>query len=127
MKILTLVLRILFGLLLLMPAAGALGLLPEPTAEMYTPEGWAFMEALMTTPYMMPLIGITSLIVGVLFLAGKNALAAILLAPFTVNVILFHIFLDAAPISAAAIPAYILVALNLYFLWVERKKYHSLF
>ncbi|MEK7137715.1 MAG: hypothetical protein AAB853_05535 [Patescibacteria group bacterium] len=53
MKILSLVLRILIGLFLLMPVAGAFGLFPEPTAEMYSPEGWAYMSALMATGYMM--------------------------------------------------------------------------
>ncbi|MEK7137716.1 MAG: hypothetical protein AAB853_05540 [Patescibacteria group bacterium] len=40
--------------------------------------------------------------------------------------ITFHWFLDAAPISAAAIPAYILLAINAFFLWENRGKYRSL-
>ena len=126
MKTTNLVLRILLGLFLLMPVAGALKLFPEPTAEMYSPEGWAFMSALMNTGYMMPLIALLSLVCGVLFLMNRTALAAALLAPFTVNVIGFHLFLDAATISAPAIPAYILLVLNAYFLWINKEKYNPL-
>lgn len=89
MKILSLILRILLGLFLLMPVAGALGFLPAPTAEMYTPEGWAFMSALMKSGYMMPLIGLTCFVCALLFFIGRTALGAVLLAPFTVNVICF--------------------------------------
>ncbi len=126
MKILTLILRFVFALLLLMPVAGALGLLPPPTADMYTPEGWAFMSVLMATGYMMPLLAITCLACSILLIAGRTALAAVLLAPFTVNVIAFHWFLDAAPVSPSSIPAYILLAFNLFFLWRNWPKYKSL-
>lgn len=126
MKIFALVLRILLGLFLLMPVVGALGVLPEPTADMYSPAGWAFMSALMETGYMMPLVTITSLICAILFFWGKEALAAVLLAPFTVNVIAFHLFLDPNPFAATTIPAWILLLLNLFFLWRNREKYKML-
>lgn len=118
--------RILLSLLLLLPVLGTLGVFPEPTADMYSPQGWTFFEGLMSTPYMMPLLGITCFITLVAVLLNRTAFAAVFLAPFTVNVLLFHVFLDAAPISASAIPAYILVILNAYFLWESRKKYESL-
>jgi hypothetical protein len=127
MKITYHILRIIFGLLLLLQVAGSFGLFPEPTAEMYsTPEAWAFISALMNTGYMMPAIGVISLVCGGLLFMNKTALAAVLLAPFTVNVILFHVFLDESVISAAASPAYLLLAFNLFFLWHERKKYRTL-
>jgi putative oxidoreductase len=126
MKIFTAILRTLFGLFLLIPVAGVFNLLPQPTAEMYTPQGWAFISALMQTGYMMPLVALTSFICGALFLLNHTALAAVLLAPFTVNVIAFHWFLDAAPVSASSIPAYILLALNIFFLWINWGKYRVL-
>lgn len=127
MKITNHILRILLGLLLLMPVAGTLGLMPEPTADMYTTtQAWDFISALANSGYMMPLIGVTAFICSILFFANKTALGAVILAPFTVNVIAFHLFLDASPISAGAIPAYILVALNLYFLWSNKAKYTAM-
>jgi hypothetical protein len=126
MKIVNTILRVLLGLFLLMPVTGGLGMMPEPTEEMYSPEGWMFMSALMNSGYMMPLIALTCLACAILLFANRTALAAILLAPFTINVIAFHVFLDAAPISAAAIPAYILLMLNAYFLWVNTEKYRQL-
>ncbi len=126
MKILSLVLRILLGLLLLMPVAGAVGLFPPPTEEMYTPAGWAFISALMNTGYMMPLITLDCLACAVLVFIGRTALAAVLLAPFTVNVIAFHWFLDTVPVSASSSLAYVLLVLNLFFLWENRSKYRSL-
>jgi hypothetical protein len=45
------------------------------------------------------------------------ALVAALLAPITVNVMCFHWFLDAAPVSASSSLGYILLVLNAFFLW----------
>jgi len=126
MKILHTTLRILLGLFLLMPVAGVTGLIPEPTAEMYTPEGWVFMSALMSSGYMMPLIAITCGICAVLFLANRTALAAVLLAPFTVNVIAYHWFFDPTPISAESSLAYVLLVLNVFFLIRNKKAYAPL-
>lgn len=126
MKVVNTILQLLFGLFLLMPVAGAFGFLPPPTEEMFTPEGWAFMSALMNTGYMLPLMAGICLVCALLLFAGRTALAAVLLAPFTVNVIAFHWFLDATPVSASSSLAYVLLALNLYFLWVNRSKYTSL-
>lgn len=124
MKTLYHILRFLFGVLLLMPMAGAFGLLPPPTEDMYTSsEAWIYMEALMNTGFIMPAIGVIALACAILLFINRTALAAVLLAPFTVNVMLFHIFLDEAPISANAIPAYLLLALNAYFLWYNWSKY----
>lgn len=127
MKILTVVMRIFLTLILVMPLLGATGVFPAPTAEMYSaPEGWAFMSALMAVPYFMPMIGLLCLVCLILSFTGRMALAMILLAPFTVNVMLFHFFLDATPISAAAIPAYILLVTNAFFLWKHRDEYKPL-
>lgn len=124
MKTLSLILRILLGLLLLLPVAGTAGMMPPPTADMYsTPGAWNYMSALMEVGFMMPMIGILCFVCAMLFFMNRTALGAALLAPFTVNVIAFHLFLDAALISAEAIPAYILVILNAYFLWINREKY----
>jgi hypothetical protein len=102
MKILTIILKVLLGLLFIMPVLGTLGVFPAPTADLYTPQGWAFMSAMMATGYMMPLLGITFAICLILLVTGRTALMAIILAPVTVNIICFHVFLDATPVSASS-------------------------
>ena len=84
------------------------------------------MSALMATGYMTQLIGITCLVVALLCFSGRTALAAVLLAPLSVNIILFHIFLDAVPIGPSSALGYLLLVLNLFFLWYERGKYRAL-
>ncbi len=127
MKYLTLAARILLGLLLVMPVLGGLGLFPPPTADMYSdPSGWAYMEAMMNTGYMMPVLGITFAVILVLVIINRMALAALLLAPLTVNIVLFHVFLDATPVSAASAMGWLLLVLNAFFLWVNRMKYKVL-
>lgn len=127
MKILTIVLRVLLGLLMVMPVLGTLGVFPPPTAEMYSdPAGWAFISAMMETGYMMPLIGVTFAVVLVLIILNKMALAAVILAPLTVNIVLFHVFLNVTPVSAESAMGWLLLVLNAYFLWVNRAKYKAL-
>ncbi len=126
MKVLTIIMRIFFGLILLLPVLGTLGVFPAPTADLYSPPGWAFMQALMNTGYIMPLIGVTCAVGLVLVLMNKTALAAVIVAPFTVNVVSFHLFLDNSFFSPAAIPAWVLLITDLYFLWVNKSKYRPL-
>jgi len=126
MKYVRIVLRILLCLVLLIPVLGTLGVFPEPTAEFYTPSGWAFMSALMAAGYMMPLLGILCAAVLVLTAMNKTALAAILLAPMTVNVIAFHAFVDTGLLHPAASLGIVLFLLNAFFLWDNRAKYKTL-
>lgn len=126
MKILNIVMRVLLGLLLVTPILGATGVFPAPTADLYTPTGWAFMSALMASGYLMPLLGILCAVCVVLIAMNKTALAAILLAPMTVNVICFHAFVDTGLVSPSAIMGVLLLILNAYFLWVNRMKYKAL-
>lgn len=127
MKALHHVLRILLGIIFLLPALGGLGVFPQPTADMYTSEGWAFIDALIRTGYMFPLIGVFSIIVALSAFANRTAFTAIMLLPFTVNIILFHVMLDAVPVSASSALAYIVAAINVFLLWYNWKKYLPLF
>lgn len=113
-----LVLRILLGLILLtfglnkffpfMPMPD----MPEPAEEL--------MGALMASGYIMPMIAVTEILTGVLLIFGLFVpLALVLLAPLSVNVILFHLFL--AP--AAILPALVVATLNLYLLFAYKKRY----
>lgn len=126
MNILRVVLRVLICLLLLVPILGTLGVFPAPTADLYTPSGWAFMSALLNAPYLMPTLGILCAVCLVLFAMGRTALAAILLAPLTVNVIGFHATVDTGLFSPSASLGIILLVLNVFFLWDNRRKYKAL-
>jgi len=53
----------------------------------------------------------------------REALAAILILPITINIVGFHAFLDNGLLVPGAIMGNILLILNLYFLWMNRKKY----
>ncbi len=126
MKILGIVVRVLLCLLLVMPVLGTLGVFPPPTADLYTPQGWAMMSALMNSGYMMPLLGLSFALVLALILLKRSALAAVILVPLTVNVMAFHLFLDAFPISGSSVMGYVLLVCNVYLLWEQRAKYAPL-
>lgn len=67
-----------------------------PTMEMTEPAA-QFIAALTATGYMIPLIGIVEMVCGALILFYATApLGILLLAPHSINVILFHLFLDPA-------------------------------
>jgi putative oxidoreductase len=126
MKALHVFAKVLLGLLCILPILGTLGVFPAPTADMYTPEAWAFMSAMMNTGYIMPLLGVSFAICFVLLVLNKTALMAVMLAPLTVNIMLFHWALDAAPVSGNSVMAYVLLVLNVYFLRINWSKYTSI-
>jgi hypothetical protein len=83
-----------------------------------------FSTALMESGYMMPLIGATLLVSGLLLVINRFVpLALVLLAPFFVNSLLFHIFLERSGLPMAAI----FTALELYLAWAYRAAYRPLF
>lgn len=94
-----------------------LGFMPSPELP---PAGGAFMGALAETGYMFPLIALTEIIAGALILSIRLApLGLVLLAPVSVNIVLFHIAL--AP--AGGLVGYVLAAINLYLLITHLPKY----
>lgn len=114
--------RILLGLPLF--ASGLFGLLnltPQPTTPLA--EGaMAFADALTKSGYMLQLIFITQLIVGLLLLANRFVpLALVLFAPFIVNAMAFHIFLEHTGLPIAAI----FLLLELYLAWQYRRFFTS--
>ncbi len=126
LKILHNVIRVLLALVLVMPVLGALGVFPAPTADMYSPAGWAFMSALMASGYIMQLIGITCAVGLVLVVLNRTAIAGLVLLPMTVNVVLFHLVVDGSFFGPAATFAWILVVGNLYFLYDNIEEYKNL-
>ena len=92
--------------------------IPENTPE----ASKAFAQALADTGYINYFTGIVEILVGLMFVTRRYvALGAIILAPISVNIILFHIFLDLATI----IPGLILTALNIFIAYSEWGKYRE--
>jgi len=101
---------------------GFLNFIPQPSTPL--PAGAAaFATALVQTGYMMPLIGATQLLVGVLLLSNRFVpLALVLFAPFMVNSIAFHAVLQPAGLPMVAV----FLAVELYLAWVYRQSYRAL-
>jgi len=116
--------RVLIGLPLFISGLnGLLHFLPEPTPQI-SAGALAFSEALLKTGYMFQLIFITQLTVGVLLLVNRFVpLAIVLLAPFLVNAMAFHIFLEHTGLPFVSV----FVLLELYLAWQYRNAYVPLF
>ncbi len=96
--------------------------IPQPPTPL--PEGAAaFTGALTNSGYMMQLIGTTQLIVGVLLVVNRFVpLALALFAPFVVNSIAFHSFLEHSGLPMAAV----FLILEVYLAWAYRAAYRPM-
>ena len=96
----------------------------KPPADMVMPaKALQFSTALMESGYMMPLIGATLLVSGVLLVVNRFVpLALVLLAPFFVNSVMFHACLERTGLPMALV----FTALDLYLAWVNRAAYRPL-
>jgi uncharacterized membrane protein YphA (DoxX/SURF4 family) len=123
LRYLTAVLRILPGLfLLLMGLNGLLNFLPQPKVEM-SQGAMDFSMALMKSGYMMQLIAVTQVIVGLFFVINRFVpLALALFAPFMVNSILFHLFLEHKGLPMSAV----FLAIELYLAWAYRDAFRPM-
>jgi hypothetical protein len=94
--------RIVLGLPLFVNGLnGFLHFLPEPAPSL-PPGAMAFVGALVSSGYMLPLIAGTHLLAGSLLLANRFVpLALALLAPFLVNSLVFHGFLEPSGLPVA--------------------------
>ena len=115
--------RILLGLPLVVFGLNAfLNFIPPPEGGL-APAAEAFAVALMESGYMMQLIGITQLVVGGLLLLNRFVpLALVLFAPFIVNAVAFHVFLE----RSGLVMSFIFLALDLFLAWCYRAAYRPL-
>jgi uncharacterized membrane protein YphA (DoxX/SURF4 family) len=115
--------RILVGLPFFVSGLnGFLNFLPQPTTPLPAGAG-AFLVALVNTGYMLPLIMATQLVVGALLLSNRFVpLALVLIAPFLVNSLAFHIVLEPSGRGIAAVFS----ALVVYVAWGYRDAYRSM-
>ena len=118
----TTILRILLGLgLLVFGLNKFIGFMPIPE---FPEDAGNFMESLKATGYVLPIVGFFEIFIGLLLLIKKWVpFALLLLAPITVNIVLFHLFLDLPEIWGAIVVKVINVIL-IYKYW---KVYRPLF
>lgn len=120
----TKILRIILGLGLIFFGLGKLihfNFLPNPT---FDEDASLFMDSLNNTGYVLPVVAILEIFVGILLVFNKwVSFALILLVPITVNVLLFHLFLD----SPGLILAIVVVLLNGILIYKHWKSYRPLF
>jgi len=116
---LILILRIILGLLLVVFGANKfIGFIPD--FEFANPDAGAFFGALANS-YVLKTVGLIEVIVGLLLILGKAApFALILMAPISVNIILFHGTLDPANIGPGAL-VFIINAILIYAYWDSYK------
>ena len=118
----TKIVRILLGIILVLFGTNKFfGFIPLPEL----PEKAAsFMTSLGATGYVLKTVGFLEIIIGVLLLLKKwVAFALTLLAPISINILLFHLFLDVNGIGGALIVA-VLNGMLIYKHWPQ---YKSLF
>lgn len=113
----TLIARLIFGVIFL--AAGLAGLLnlAPPPADM--PENMkTYMAGMMVTQYFFPLLKGTEAVCGLLILSGRLVpLALIVLAPIVLNIFLVHAFMEPSGLVTASV----LVALEIYLSFFSRE------
>lgn len=121
MKIATIIVRILLGLIYVMASIVVLFNLvkaPEPTGATKT-----FMDGIKATKYLLPFIKLTELTCGLLLLSGRFVpLATVMIFPVTLNIVFFHSFV--AP--EGLVTAIVLLAANLFLAYACRKNYQTL-
>lgn len=122
MKKVPLILQFLLGALLVLFGANKF-LNFMPAFEFANPAAGKLMGALASS-YIMPLVGAVEIVVGILLLTRKAVpFALVLLAPISVNIVLFHATLDPPNI----VPALVVAALNIFLIYNRWDRFKNLF
>ena len=116
------ILKWLLGLALLVFGANKFFQFIDPPN--FEPQAADFMTSLDATGYVLYIVGGLEIIIGFLLLINRWVpFALLLLAPITVNIVLFHIFLDLPEIGFALVVA----GLNIVLIYKYWKAYTPLF
>lgn len=128
-KIVHVFLKLILSLIIITPLFGVLGVFPEPTREMYgSDEAFNFISVLMNNANYIQYTMAFVFLLSIFFLwTRREALAAALLLPITINIVFFHLFLDGGLLTGGAVLGNILLILNIYFMWINKERYNSLF
>lgn len=120
----TKILRILLGLLLIIFGLSQWIHFNVVPTHIYTGEAAIFIDSLSSTGYILKVVGTLEILVGLLLLFNKWVpFALLLLAPITVNILLFHLFLDIPGLYVAMV----VVVLNAILIYKHWKVYRPLF
>ncbi|MFK7747218.1 MAG: DoxX family membrane protein [Kordia sp.] len=127
----TKIIRFVLGLILIVFGANKVimifmesGFLPQPS---FPEAGGAkeFMNSLDTAGYILPIVGALEVYVGVLLILKKWVpFALVVLAPISVNILLFHFFLD---LSGGMIGALVVATLNGVLIYKHWSQFKPLF
>lgn len=120
------VLRVLLGLIFI--AVSLIGLLGKTTPPpAYPAAAIAFLDALRHASYFIWQVqGVQSLAGLALVLDLWTPLALVVLAPVSVNILLFHLFLTPRLLFTVAAPGLVVFVLNAVLLWLYREHYRTL-
>ncbi|WP_438426029.1 DoxX family membrane protein [Aquimarina macrocephali] len=122
MNKLILALRILLGVMLVVFGSNKFFEF-MPAFEFANPDAGIFFGALANS-YVLKVVGIIEVVVGLLLLTNKAVpFALVLLAPISVNIILFHATLDPANIG----PGALVFLINAFLIFKYWDKYKTLF
>ncbi len=115
----TKIVRILLGIMLIV--FGANKFLHFIPMEAPTGSAGDFMNSLGATGYIFPVVGVLEVLIGAMLLLKKwVAFALILLAPISINILLFHLFLDIPGVAVALLATIFNVTL-IYKHWQQYK------
>ncbi len=121
MKIATIIVRILMGLMFAFASIVVLfKLMPQPEQ---TGNVKIFMDGMTASVYLMTTVKIVELICAIAFLSGRFvSMATVIIFPITLNILLFHVFLEPSGLPTAAM----LMLGNLFLAYYYRDKYKSM-
>ncbi|HEX2792390.1 MAG TPA: hypothetical protein VHO23_01600 [Candidatus Paceibacterota bacterium] len=127
MKIVDIVLKAVFTLILAMPVLGLFGVLGEATRDLYnTDAAFAFIQMLMDARYINVMMAVAHVIAVIALWTRREGLAALIVLPITLNVVGFHLVLDGGLFTGGAVLADIMLLINLYLIWRYRDTYRGL-
>lgn len=120
-KYLHIVAKVLFSLILILPVAGATGVLGEPTRDLYnTDQAYNFIQTLTDVAYINYMMAVVHILALVALWTKREALASLLVLPITLNVVGFHMMIDGGLFTAGALMGNIMLLINLYLLYKNR-------
>ncbi len=120
----TKILRIILGLGLLFFGVSKLISFNFMPTHIYTGDAAIFIDSLSDTGYILKVIGTFEIFIGLLLLFNKwVSFALLLLAPITLNILLFHLFMD----TPGLILALVVLVLNAILIYKHWKVYRPLF
>lgn len=120
----TRILRIILGLGLLFFGLSKLIHFNFMPTHIYTGNAAIFIDSLSNTGYILKLIGVLEIFIGLLLLLNRWVpFALILLAPISVNILFFHLFMD----TPGLVIALVVILLNSVLIYKHWKAYRPLF